>query len=71
MKKILSLALIGATSVALSACAAHNGTDYGYEQEAPFASERTVGTVPHHHADAVPAPARTAGDRVFSHSQRK
>ena len=42
MKKFASLALI-ACVMALSACASKGSADYGYETNAPYASERTVG----------------------------
>lgn len=42
MKKFASLALIAAV-MALSACASKGSADYGYETNAPYGSERTVG----------------------------
>lgn len=42
MKKFASLALI-ASVMALSACASKGSANYGYETNAPYASERTVG----------------------------
>ena len=43
MKKLFTISLIG-SALALSACA-NNGSEgsYAYEQNAPYASERTVG----------------------------
>lgn len=45
MKKLMTLAMIGAASLTLAACTADGEADYTYEQQAPFADERTVGTV--------------------------
>lgn len=47
MKKFLMFCLLGTAVVALSACAKERGdADYGYEREAPYAAERTVGDKP-------------------------
>lgn len=44
MKNIVSLAIIGA-SLALTACSNTGSADYSYESQAPYADERTVGSV--------------------------
>ncbi len=63
MKKLATLTIVGA-ALALSACA-NNGkaVDYGYEKQAPYASDRTVGTT-------AAAPA-AKGDTVFKAKQNK
>ncbi len=66
MNKFMTVFAVGAV-LALSACAAQNGeSDYGYESEAPYASERTVGT---EEKSAVRTTKKA--DRMFSKSQRK
>lgn len=43
MKKLVTFCVLGA-ALALSACASQSGdADYGYESQAPYANERTVG----------------------------
>jgi hypothetical protein len=62
MKKLAAFTIIGA-ALALSACANKQAVDYGYEKQAPYASDRTVGT-------SQPAPA-AKGDTVFKAKQNK
>ncbi len=62
MKKIVAITVIGA-ALALSACANKQAVDYGYEKQAPYASDRTVGT-----SQAAPA---TSGTTVFKSKQNK
>ena len=59
MKKIVALAVIGAAAVSLSACDHKQTVDYGYEKQAPYSSDRTVGTT------------TTRGDTVFKSAQKK
>lgn len=42
MKKLVAFVVLGA-ALAVSACAANGSADYGYETQAPYASDRTVG----------------------------
>ncbi len=63
MKKLVSLMIIGAAAVTLSACSTDGSADYTYEQKAPFADERTVGT--------VPEKAPMTAEKVFTKSQTK
>jgi len=58
MKKIFTMVLVCGT-LGLTACDPHRGADYGYETQAPYATERTVG--------AQTAPA----ERVFEQRMRK
>lgn len=62
MNKFIATLMVGA-ALTLSACAGtdHNA-DYGYESQAPYADERTVG------AEDRPAPQP---ERVFEQRQRK
>ena len=59
MKKIVAIAVIGA-AMSLSACAHKQAVDYGYEKQAPYSSDRTVGTT-----------TTTKGDTVFKSAQKK
>ena len=43
MKKVIAIAVIGA-ALGLSACAHKQAVDYGYEKQAPYSSDRTVGS---------------------------
>jgi hypothetical protein len=44
MKKLVTFCVLGA-ALAVTACTAQRGdANYGYEQQAPYASERTVGS---------------------------
>lgn len=61
MKKVALIAVIG-SALALTACASKGSADYAYENNAPYASERTVG------ADKAPV---TKADRVYSSKQAK
>lgn len=62
MQKLVTAMLLGAV-LSLTACA---GTDhkatYGYEQQAPYADERTVGSQ---------EPAAMPAERTFESRQRK
>lgn len=60
MKKLITILLVG-SALSLTACAGtdHNA-DYGYESQAPYANERTVG-----------AEEPVQAERVFERSQRK
>lgn len=64
MKKILSLAIVGA-ALSLSACADNgmggSNQDYGYQ--APYSDSRTAG--------ATDAPAEAKGEQVFHKGQNK
>lgn len=61
MKKLVTTLMVG-SALALTACANTNTeADYGYETQAPYADERTVGE------NEQPAPA----ERVFQQRQRK
>ena len=62
MKKFAVLTVVGA-ALALSACANKQAVDYGYEKQAPYASDRTVGSTTH-----TPA---TSGNAVFKAKQNK
>ncbi|PJB72710.1 MAG: hypothetical protein CO093_02295 [Alphaproteobacteria bacterium CG_4_9_14_3_um_filter_47_13] len=63
MKKVIATLLIG-SALSLTACAnTERSADYGYEQNAPYADERTIGE------NGKPAPAQA--DRVFEQRQRK
>ena len=60
MKKLLTVSVIGAAMM-LSACASQDSSaDYSYENQAPYASERTVGTS-----------GATKGEAIFKSSQSK
>jgi len=61
MKKLAAITIIGA-ALALTACSNKQSVDYGYEKQAPYASERTVG-------EKAPMPAK--GDTVFKAKQNK
>lgn len=52
MKKIALITVVG-SALALSACAAKGSADYSHENQAPYASERTVGGQPVVKADRV------------------
>jgi len=61
MKKLMMTMMFG-TALALSACAGTDGSaDYGYETQAPYADDRTVG------ADEAPRQA----EQVFEKRQMK
>lgn len=61
MKKLITTLMVGSALV-LSACASTDTqSDYGYETQAPYASERTVGS------QTEPQQA----ERVFQQRQRK
>ena len=60
MNKLFTLILVG-SALALSACAQNKGADYGYEQQAPYADERTEGAT-----QAAPQ-----AEKVFNNAQRK
>ena len=56
----MTLAVIGAASLTLAACeSTQSGADYTYEQQAPFADERTVGAEPVAKAEPVFKKAQT------------
>ena len=60
MKKFATIMFVG-TALALTACSGTSGeSDYSYEQQAPYADERTVGA-----EESAPA------ERVFQARQRK
>lgn len=61
MKKVALMMIVG-SALALTACASKGGADYAYENQAPYASERTVGK--------DKAPVRQA-DVVYSGKQAK
>lgn len=62
MKKLIYTLMIG-SALALTACASNTkNADYGYESQAPYADERTVGA-------EEPAPMKA--ERVFESRQRK
>lgn len=62
MNKLFTLSLV-CGALALSACAQKNAdANYGYETQAPYADERTVGDT------GAPAPK---AEKVFSASQHK
>jgi hypothetical protein len=61
MKKFVMISLVGA-ALSLSACAADGQANYTYENEAPYASERTVGTS---------GATTTTADTMYSNRQRK
>ncbi len=64
MKKFVTTLMVG-SAMALAACApTKTEADFGYETQAPYADERTVGRV------QQPAPAPRA-ERVFETRQRK
>jgi hypothetical protein len=61
MKKLVAITVIGA-ALALSACANKQAVDYGYEKQAPYASDRTVGSQ---------QATTTSGAAVFKSKQNK
>lgn len=60
MKKVITTLMVGAV-LSLAACAADGNADYGYETNAPYANERTVGD------QKQPMQA----ERTFEQKQRK
>lgn len=58
MKKVITLSLMGAV-LALAACSHKQAVDYGYEKQAPYSADRTVGT------------STTSGNAVFKAKQNK
>jgi|GEM_PF-1238771 uncharacterized protein YcfL len=69
MKKFTAASLFCA-ALALSACESNTTVDYDYEQQAPFATERTVGTAPVVEVSTKEVSTKRA-DKVFTSAQRK
>jgi hypothetical protein len=66
MKKFFTVLLVG-SAMSLGACAGNQNADYSYEQQAPFAEDRTVGA----QEVVVTRPAPRRVEQVFEATQRK
>lgn len=75
MKKLMTACVFG-SAMALSACVTDSSTvDYSYEKQAPYADERTVGSMGEEEVVVVaPAKAKVetkTADRMYDDAQRK
>ena len=71
MKKLMTLCMVG-SAMALSACASNGSdVDYSYEQQAPYAEERTASGGPEDVVVVETKKVEHKMERTFEKAQRK